>query len=533
MPLRKAPFRVSRVFSLCFSPKPGNWWKSDNVSLEDEGLCPVFRIKPRDLITERGEPNEKGRTEHDRGIQVQRDQKLVETKGNKTAAELKLGCTRRTINRMIKGYEQEGKAFFIHGNKGRTPANAVPEEIETKILTLYDNKYYDSNFTHFAEKLKAKESIVVSKTYLRELFLRELILSPMAMRKTRKWLRERLEVAKTMASSKAEQERIQEAIVSLEEKHPRRPRCAYFGEMIQMDASTYVWFGDEKAYLHLAVDDCTGAIVGAFFAPQETLVGYYNVFYQILTNYGIPYSFFTDKRTVFEYQRKETSSLEKDTFTQFSYACKQLGVEIKTSSVPQAKGRVERMFRTLKSRLPIELRLAGVTTLEQANEFLHLYVTEFNAQFALPINHNKSVFDTQLDQEKINLTLAVITERKIDGGHSIRFDNKYYFPIKENGSPVHYRKGTSCLVIQAFDGNLFATIQEDVFALEEIPVHEATSKNFDLPEPPKEPRKRYIPPMTHPWKAAEFSKHVSCQPHRTLPDGMTYEDLWHTNAIVF
>src|SRR5690554_1359590 len=266
--------------------------------------------------------------------------KLVETKGNKTAAELKLGCTRRTINRMIKGYEQEGKAFFIHGNKGRTPANAVPEEIETKILTLYDNKYYDSNFTHFAEKLKAKESIVVSKTYLRELFLRELILSPMAMRKTRKWLRERLEVAKTMASSKAEQERIQEAIVSLEEKHPRRPRCAYFGEMIQMDASTYVWFGDEKAYLHLAVDDCTGAIVGAFFAPQETLVGYYNVFYQILTNYGIPYSFFTDKRTVFEYQRNETSSLEKDTFTQFSYACKQLGVEIKTSSIPQAKGRV-------------------------------------------------------------------------------------------------------------------------------------------------------------------------------------------------
>jgi hypothetical protein len=71
--------------------------------------------------------------------------KLVETKGNKTAAELKLACTRRTINRMIKGYEQEGKAFFIHGNKGRTPANAVPEEIETKILTLYDNKYYDSN----------------------------------------------------------------------------------------------------------------------------------------------------------------------------------------------------------------------------------------------------------------------------------------------------------------------------------------------------------------------------------------------------
>ena len=326
--------------------------------------------------------------------------KLVETNGNKNTAALKLGCTRRTINRLIKGYKQEGKAFFVHGNKGRTPANAVPTEVENEILTLYDNKYYDSNFTHFAEKLEKTEGISVSKTYLRELFLKEHILSPMATRKTRKWLKEQLEVAKTNASSRTEQDRIQEAIVSLEEKHPRRPRCAHFGEMIQMDASTYVWFGDEKAYLHLAVDDCTGSIVGAFFAPQETLVGYYNVFYQILTNHGIPYSFFTDKRTVFEYQRKETSALEKDTFTQFSYACKQLGVEIKTSSIPQAKGRVERMFKTLKSRLPIELRLAGVTTLEQANEFMHLYVTEFNAQFALPINHNKSVFDTQLDPEK-------------------------------------------------------------------------------------------------------------------------------------
>jgi len=457
--------------------------------------------------------------------------KLVETNGNKNAAALRLDCTRRTINRMIKGYLEEGKAYFQHGNKGRIPANAIDEATAHKILTLYDNKYYDANFTHLAEKLEKLDSIKVSKTYLRDLFLKELILSPLATRKTKKWLREQLEAAKTTASSKAERDRIQEAIVSLEEKHPRRPRCAYFGEMIQMDASVYVWFGDEKAHLHLAVDDCTGAIVGAFFAPQETLVGYYNVFYQILTNYGIPYSFFTDKRTVFEYRRKESSPLEKDTFTQFSYACKQLGIEIKTSSVPQAKGRIERMFKTLKSRLPIELRLAGVTTLEQANEFLHHYVTEFNAQFALPINHNKSAFDTQLDQERINLTLAVITERKIDGGHSIRFNNKYFFPVRENGSPVHYRKGTSCLVIQAFDGNLFATINEDVFALDEIPLHEARSRNFDLPTPPKEPRKVYIPPMGHPWRSQEFFKHVNAQPHREIPEGVTYEDLWYTSAI--
>jgi len=86
---------------------------------------------------------------------------------------------------------------------------------------------------------------------------------------------------------------------------------------------------------------------------------------------------------VFEYKRKNETSVEKDTFTQFGYACKQLGIAIQTSSIPQAKGRVERMFGTLQSRLPIELRLKGVTTLEEANEFLNHYVKKNNAQFAL------------------------------------------------------------------------------------------------------------------------------------------------------
>ena len=152
--------------------------------------------------------------------------------------------------------------------------------------------------------------------------------------------------------------------------------------------------------------------------------------------------FLTDRRTVFEYKQKKSPSVEEDTFTQFSYACKQLGIEIQTSSVAQAKGRVERMFQTLQSRLPIEMRLAGVTTIEQANEFLNSYIKEFNAQFALPIDSIKSVFEKQPDIEKINLTLAVIAERKIDNGSCIKFKKQYYIPTDSNGHPVHYRKGT-------------------------------------------------------------------------------------------
>ncbi|HHY15953.1 MAG TPA: ISNCY family transposase [Firmicutes bacterium] len=353
----------------------------------------------------------------------------------------------------------------------------------------------------------------------------------LATRKTRRWLKEQLEQKKKQATSKKERDRIQAQIASIEERHPRRPRAAHPGELIQMDASVHVWFGGKKTYLHLAVDDCTGSIVGAYFAVQETLQGYYNVLYRIITVFGIPYRFLTDKRTVFEYKRKGTSLLEKDTFTQFGYACKQLGIEIKTTSIPQSKGRIERMFQTLQSRLPIELRLAGVTTLEQANEFLTSYIKKFNAEFALPFNHNQSVFETQPSPERLNLILAVLTKRKIDNGHSIRFNNKYYFPVLEDSSPVYYRKGTSCLVIQAFDGRLFATVNDTVYALDEIPEHELKSKNFGLPEPEKEPKKIHIPPMNHPWRIGEFMKHVAAQPHRDIPEEVTYEDLWYTSAI--
>ena len=118
--------------------------------------------------------------------------------------------------------------------------------------------------------------------------------------------------------------------------------------MIQMDASLEVWFGSKKSYLHLAVDDASGSLVGAYFDRQETLQGYYHVFYQILTNYGIPHLFYTDRRTVFDYKSKKSLSIEEDTFTQFGYACQRLGVNIETTSIPQAKGRVERMFQTLQ-----------------------------------------------------------------------------------------------------------------------------------------------------------------------------------------
>lgn len=440
--------------------------------------------------------------------------KLVETNGNKKRAALKIGCTQRHINRLIQRYKKEGKSAFIHGNHGRKPAHTIEKEKKELIVDFYRTKYYGANFEHFTELLEKYEDVKVSPSVVRSVLMKEQIISPMAHRSTKKKLKKQLKAQKEAASSKKEIEQLQNKILEIEDAHPRRPRCANFGEMIQMDASEHLWFGDKKTQLHIAVDDSTGAIVGAYFDLQETLNGYYNVLSQILKSHGIPYMFFTDRRTVFEYNKKKSPSIEEDTFTQFGYACKQLGIEIETSSIPQAKGRVERIFRTLQSRLIIELRLNGITTIEQANTFLNSYIKEYNDAFALPVNNIKSVFEKQPDDEKINLTLAVLSSRKIDNGHCIRYENKYFKLLDTYGYPVYYYKGTSGMVIKSFNKELYFCVEEKVYVLEEIPTHERKSRNFDFDTPVEKPKKKYIPPMSHPWKQASFEKYMNKQAHR-------------------
>lgn len=440
--------------------------------------------------------------------------KLVETNGNKKTAALKIGCSDRHINRLIKGYQEKGKAFFIHGNRGRQPAITLLSDVKQLILDLYRTKYFDCNLTHYSELLDEKENIKVSVSTISSILRKEFILSPKANRSTKKAVKKELKALQSKAKSKKKVAAIQSSILDLEDSHPRRPRCAYFGEMLQMDASLHLWFGGSKTQLHVAVDDATGAILGAHFDEQETLNGYYHVLHQILDSYGIPYQFFTDNRTVFEYKKKHETSVEKDTFTQFGYACKQLGIDIRTSSVAQAKGRVERMFGTLQSRLPIELRLANVSSIEEANEFLNSYIKKFNKQFALPIDSIKSVFETQPDNDKINLTLAILSHRKIDNGSCLKYHNAYYLPVNSQGLAVHHRKGTKAMVIKAFDGELYSCIGEQVYALELLPEHKLSSKAFDLATLPAKPKTKYIPPMSHPWKQASFEKYVKKQLHR-------------------
>ena len=431
---------------------------------------------------------------------------LVDHNGNKNAAAIKLGCTVRTVNRMIQRYKEQGKSGFVHGNRGRKPAHTFSEATVTDIITLYNNKYYDATFSYACELLAKHDGITISPSALTKIMYKNYITSPRTTKAVRKRIAQQLRESQKRTKSKKKKEELQTAIVKTENAHPRRPRAAYFGEMIQMDASLHQWFGTDKTQLHIAIDDCTGQLIGAYFDYQETLNGYYNVFQQILTSYGIPAMFYTDRRTVFEYKQKRSKKTEDDTFTQFSYACKQLGVEIKTTSVAQAKGRVERAFQTLQQRLPIALRLAGICTIKEANVFLNSYIKEYNAKFALPLKSTKSVFETQPDIETINQTLAVLTERTIDSGHCIKYKNKYYKTMDANGLQTYYHRGTKGLVIQTFDGKLLFSAYDRIYELDEVPEHERSSKEFDINPTVETPRKRNIPDAKHPWRNETFLK---------------------------
>jgi len=443
--------------------------------------------------------------------------RLTETKGNLKAAAVKLNCTVKTVRRLIQIYKESGKEGFIHGNRGRPPALKKDEKVKKKVIDLYIFEYSDANITHFKEIVFKELGYDLSAETIR-LWLQEMkILSPKAHRKTQKKLKKQLrEELRKKKLPKEEKNELRKKVETLDKRsvHPRRERSKYFGEMVQMDASEYHWIKGEKWTLHLAVDDASGRVLGAYLDKQETLKGYYHVLKQILTDYGIPAMFYTDRRTVFEYRRKNRLMDDEDTFTQFSYACHKLGIEIKTTSVPQAKGRIERLNGSFQSRLPVELRRANVATIEEANVFLKSYLEEYNGLFSLQLNTSRTVFSRQISERQINDTLSVLTVRTIDHGHMIHYRNKIYVPAHKNGEAIYLQEGMKVIVAETIDGRLMVNVFDELFYAREIKPHEEISKEFDYTKEESLSPFQWVLPRKRSWRVDDFLGFLAKQKHR-------------------
>lgn len=355
----------------------------------------------------------------------------------------------------------------MHGKRSKKPANTIDKSISNTIILLYRTKYQDFNFSHFLDYLIEEENINVSYHCVYTTLMNAGISSPKARKTTKKRLaKEKLQKEKKLVGKSDEEiEVITSHEVALKDSHPRREKPKYFGEITEVDGSIHLWFGDKKACLHLAADKATNTIVGAFFDWQETLNGYYNVLKQILVNYGIPHKFKTDNRTVFNYQllNEEKRTTGKDVLTQFGYACKQLGIEIETTSVSQAKGLIER--------------------------------------------DNGTLYEDTPSNEKINYTLAILTPRKIDNGNAIKFKNEYY-QVYENGVLKCFRAKTECLVIKAFDGELYVTIDDKIHELRKLKSHQEYSEEFDFIHEEQKEEKKSVPHMCQSWKLGSFKKQI-------------------------
>lgn len=191
-------------------------------------------------------------------------------------AAARLGVSKQYVNKLKKSYAAKGAAAFTHGNKGKSPSWKTDPGIEKTIADLYEGKYSGFNFRHFMEKLREDEGIPI-------------VYRPL----------HRILAAAGLRSPKGHKAKKGDA------KHPPRPRRGAFGELLQIDASIHNWFGDSlpKATLHGAIDDATGTVMGLFFDGEETLHGYYEMMWQILTKYGIPAALYGDNRTVFEFRK--------------------------------------------------------------------------------------------------------------------------------------------------------------------------------------------------------------------------------------
>lgn len=410
-------------------------------------------------------------------------------------AAAKLKRSEKTIRRYRKELLANPNADLVHKNRGREPANKTDHEL---IWHLYCTRYYGLNITYFCEKLEENECIKISEGLVRLIFKEHDEFSVKAWHRTKNELRKRLRELKKLTKQQKEVLVQLEAEPYVRTTHPIQPRSKYFGEELQMDASIHLWFGTKKCALHTAIDDATGLIVGAWFDYQETRNGYYQITKQFLTKYGLPLLIKTDKRTVFEYKKKNDKDMAEDTMTQYQHVCQTLGIELQCSSSPQFKPRVERSYGTLQGRLPFELKEAGVTTIEEANAFLKKYIQKFNEQFAIR-KGIKSVW-VKVTKDQIDSALVTIAKRTVDCGNGIRLNNKYYGTFDSYGNQIFIKPKTKVSVITMMNGAVYAMHDDKLLAMDIIPERQKISDMMDFDMEKPSVRKKYIPPYDSIWR---------------------------------
>ena len=318
---------------------------------------------------------------------------------NKAAELLKLST--RRVKQLKAGYRKIGAKSCIHASRGKDSCKRTDPSIIAQIVQLRRKKpYISSNYMHFRELVAEELGINIGYQTLRRICIKAKLKSP-----------------KTQRPRKA--------------KHKTRARRELLGMMLQADGSPFDWLSTGKQIcLQGFIDDALGIITGLYFTEHECLLGYIEVLRQTLTNYGIPMSLLPDRYSVFFVNPKKESDVsieeqlagQEKRVTQFGRMVNELGIAMHPAHSPQSKGRIERLWQTLQSRLPVELARRGIKTIEQANAFLPEFIKQYNKQFGLKPHTDATAF-IPITKDQIDTCLCAQFTRQIDCGRMISFNN--------------------------------------------------------------------------------------------------------------
>jgi hypothetical protein len=393
---------------------------------------------------------------------------LIDGKINGTDASKQIRVSVRHIKRLKLKVKEHGAEGLIHASRGKEGNRKLDPKIIKKAKKHLTEKYYDFGPTFASEKLEEDHNISISKETIRGIMADLGLWKPRPKKQSKKW-------------------------------HVWRARKDNFGEMQQFDGSYHVWFGDKESCLLLSVDDATGKITHAKFDINESTIAVFKFWDEYFNKNGLPLSIYLDKFSTYKINHKNAVD-NKDMITQFERAMNQIGVKPITAHSPEAKGRVERMFETLQDRMVKELRLAGITTAEEANEFLKTYIPKFNAKFAVVPKRKSNLHKNINKQVKENLLqiLSIQNVRKVNNDYTIRFDGQYFQLDREQAATVY--KKDAVMVEEHLDGKIKLRLKNKLLNYTALPERPKKEINIRLAAITRSNQSHYRPPADHPWR---------------------------------
>ncbi len=336
------------------------------------------------------------------------------------AAEV-LGMSERHFRRLRERYEAEGAAGLVDRRLGRASARAAPVDQIAWVLDQYRTRYWDFTAKHFHEHLVRDHGFRLGYT----------------------WTKTRLQKAGLVKKAKQRG--------AHRKKRPRRPLP---GMLLFQDGSPHRWLVDLGRDLDLiaTMDDATGEVLSAFLVEEEGTLSSFRGLREVIQEKGLFCSFYTDRGSHYFLTSKAGGKVDKQRLTQVGRALSQLGIEHIASYSPEARGRIERLFGTLQKRLPQELRLAGITTIEQANRYIaETFLPAFNSQFMVPAAEQGSAFLAYVGRALGDI-LAIQQDRQVQNDNTLRYKG-LVLQIPEQAHRRHFVKA-SVKILEYPDGNL-------------------------------------------------------------------------------